>query len=238
MSSYAISSFDPTALLQPHTGPTMEAPPSPTTGVKDEQLRSLGQWNFAVGGERIMCCGFWDHSVKCYGLDNGFKPQANTCGGHRGAINCLQLGEDNVTLVTGAAHEQRTGKPSALEADAHGSSALLSVGAGGQDGTCRVWVADSGSVAAALMTDCAYLGSRTDEASVTAASPSSTPTPSVEPHGLQCVAILWGHETPVICVSLSTHLDLLASGSVGGTIVIHQVHSNILILPSPSASKV
>lgn len=107
MSSYAISSFDPTSLLQPHTGPTIEAPPTPSTGVKDEQLRSLGQWNFAVGGERIMCCGFWDHSVKCYGLDNGFKLQANTCGGHRGAINCLQLGEDNVTLVTGAAHYEQ-----------------------------------------------------------------------------------------------------------------------------------
>ncbi len=121
MSSYAISSFDPTPLLLQQHGVTAaqgeEQPqeeeeeeeqqqPSESRGQgrgadEKQHMRSLGQWNFAVGGERVMCCGFWDHSVKCYGVDGGFKLQSNTCGGHRGAINCLQLGEDNITLVTG-----------------------------------------------------------------------------------------------------------------------------------------
>jgi hypothetical protein len=68
-------------------------------------FRSMGFWNFAVcgggGAERVICCGFWDHILKGYGLD-GFKLQVNTNGGHRGAINCLQVGEDGRTLVTGA----------------------------------------------------------------------------------------------------------------------------------------
>lgn len=101
-----------------------------------------------------------------------------------------------------------------------------------------MWVADNGSVAAALMTDCAYLGasarggssgddgppSPTSSSAHTASS--STASSSADTQALQCVAILWGHETPVICVSLSTHLDLLASGSVGGAIVLHQVSSS------------
>lgn len=40
---------------------------------------------------------------------------------------------------------------------------------------------------------------------------------------LQCVAILWGHDTPVVSLSLSTQLDLLASGSADGAIVLHRV---------------
>lgn len=176
-------------------------------------LRSMGPWNFALCGDRIISCGFWDHTIKCYGLD-GLKlqvmymsmltvpqrvkalsshkndlssTQANTNGGHRGPITCLQIGDDGRTLVTG-----------------------------GQDATCRVWVADNGGIAAALRTESAYLSSSSEQ---TGGSGGVDP----EAQALQCVSILWGHDTAVISIYLSTRLDLLASGSVDGTIVLHQV---------------
>jgi WD40 repeat protein len=69
---------------------------------------------------------------------------------------------------------------------------------------------DNGGMAAALREDSAYLSEQ-------------APLPDQETQAVQCCAILWGHETAVISIFLSTNLDLLASGSVDGAIVLHQV---------------
>lgn len=113
MSSYAaVSSPDLTALLlasqhAAYDGDKTAATLANGDGEADGlaagrgRRREMGPWNFAISSDRVMCCGFWDHSVKCYGLEGGFKLHANTSGGHRGAINCLKVGEDGITLVTG-----------------------------------------------------------------------------------------------------------------------------------------
>jgi WD40 repeat protein len=40
---------------------------------------------------------------------------------------------------------------------------------------------------------------------------------------LSCCHVLWGHETAVSCVALSSDLDVTVSGSLGGTICVHTV---------------
>eukprot|EP00624_Nannochloropsis_granulata_P004865 evm.model.NODE_34585_length_18702_cov_31.255749.1 len=81
-------------------------------GIEDEeeeeggQFAMMGSWNIALGGEkgdRLVCCGFWDHTVKCFGGMQGGGPvklQASGQGGHRGAVRCMKMGEDGRTLVT------------------------------------------------------------------------------------------------------------------------------------------
>ncbi len=298
---------------------------------------SMGPWNFALAaGHRLICCGFWDHAVKCYALHDGLRPlQTGGNGGHRGAVNCVQVGEDGRTLVTA-----------------------------GQDGTCRVWVvADQGDIAAALRTDSAYLapaaaaaasaaGMATSAGGVAASSggaaagtaaaagspllgrrhsaalaasaggagsgdagaatkalgPAGMPSDGMDTAGfpmpggnggggaaggsvagsaddalaaassqagqatggptpgggpsssssggaaasssssgqqgqqapLQCVAMLWGHDTPVVSLSLSTQLDLLASGSADGAIVLHRVRKGKYVqrIPYPGGHPV
>jgi len=121
MSSYAIFEQNMAVAAATTAALTTTSPRSIDGGDKrvrqeepDDDLCTIGSWNFAIsggsgsgggssstsGGDRIICCGFWDHTVKSFGLD-GFKQQANTRGGHRGGINCLMIGEDGRTLVTG-----------------------------------------------------------------------------------------------------------------------------------------
>lgn len=77
---------------------------------------------------------------------------------------------------------------------------------GGQDGTCRVWIMDHPDLAVALSDGYVQtaLGSTTDSDQL-----------------LSCCRVLWGHETPISCVDLSSDLDLAISGSLGGLICVH-----------------
>jgi len=71
-------------------------------------------------------------------------------------------------------------------------------------------VADTGAIADVLKEDSAYL-------------PEKTAVDSPDTQSLQCCSILWGHDTEVMAIFLSTPMDLLVSGSLDGTIVLHQV---------------
>ncbi len=68
----------------------------------------------------LMSCGYFDNCLKVQTLDST-NLRCNQNGGHRGQINCLQVGEDGTVMVTG-----------------------------GQDSTCRVWVIDHDSFASSL----------------------------------------------------------------------------------------
>jgi len=46
---------------------------------------------------------------------------------------------------------------------------------------------------------------------------------SAENPSLRCVQALWGHQSPVTCLSYSSELDLVLSGSVSGLLCLHTV---------------
>ena len=79
---------------------------------------------------------------------------------------------------------------------------------GGEDGTCRVWLVDHPDMAIALSDGYVQtaLGASNDREQL-----------------LSCCHVLWGHETAVSCVGLSSDLDVTVSGSVGGTICVHTI---------------
>jgi len=76
--------------------------------------------NSADSSYLLLSCGYFDNCLKVQTLDSS-SLRYNQNGGHRGQINCLQVGEDGTVMVTG-----------------------------GQDSTCRVWVIDHDSFASSL----------------------------------------------------------------------------------------
>ncbi|CAB9514210.1 Lipopolysaccharide-responsive and beige-like anchor protein [Seminavis robusta] len=77
---------------------------------------------------------------------------------------------------------------------------------GGQDATCRIWVVDHPDMAIALSDGYVQtaLGSRNDGDQL-----------------LSCCRVLWGHETAISCLDLSSDLDVVVSGDIGGIICVH-----------------
>lgn len=54
---------------------------------------------------------------------------------------------------------------------------------------------------------------------------------------ISCCHVLWGHETPVTCLDLSSDLDVVVSGSLEGRICVHTLRQGEFvrsIRPSPS----
>ena len=81
---------------------------------------------------------------------------------------------------------------------------------GGEDCTCRVWVVDHPDLAIALSGGYVQtaLGQSTDGDQI-----------------LSCCHVLWGHDTPITCVDLSSDLDIVVSGSVDGKICVHSLRT-------------
>ena len=48
----------------------------------------------------VACCGYWDHSIRCYAAEDGRLLQAARA--HKDVVTCLALGADGCTLVSGA----------------------------------------------------------------------------------------------------------------------------------------
>lgn len=97
----------------------------------------------------------------------------------------------------------------------HGPIRCLAIGGdgglmitGGDDATCRVWVVDHADMAIALSDGYVQtaLGASNDREQL-----------------VSCCHVLWGHETPVTCVALSSDLDVAVSGALGGSICVHTV---------------
>lgn len=79
---------------------------------------------------------------------------------------------------------------------------------GGQDATCRVWVVDHFDMALALCDG-------------------YTQTALGVPNGigslLKLCHILWGHAHPVSCLDMSSELDVVVSGDLGGLLCVHTI---------------
>ena len=98
----------------------------------------------------------------------------------------------------------------------HGPIRLITTGdgggilaSGGEDSTVRIWVLDDPDLANALC----------DGYVQTALGPSSDGEQL-----LQCCHVLWGHDSPITSLALSSDLDVVVSGSQTGRICIHSVH--------------
>ena len=90
----------------------------------------------------------------------------------------------------------------------HGTQTIIS---GGRDGTLRVWVLDGlkDGGAAAFAAD--------------GAAGSAGAAEGVAESSLTCVQSLWGHHSPVQCLSYAPELDLVLSGSQDGLLCLHTV---------------
>jgi Beige/BEACH domain/PH domain associated with Beige/BEACH/WD domain, G-beta repeat len=79
---------------------------------------------------------------------------------------------------------------------------------GSQDCTCRVWVIDHPDLAVSLADGYIQtaLGRSTDAE-----------------QSLSCCHVLWGHESAISCVDLSSELDVAVSGSLDGKICVHSL---------------
>ena len=94
---------------------------------------------------------------------------------------------------------------------------------GGEDCTCRVWVLDHPELAAVLSDGYMQtaLGRQPNENQV-----------------LTCCHVLVGHESAISCVALSSELDIVVSGSIGGKICIHKLRTGEYVRSfEPSTSK-
>ena len=79
---------------------------------------------------------------------------------------------------------------------------------GGKDCTCRIWLVDHPEMSTAMMDE--YV-----QTALGGSHGSETP--------LVCCHVLWGHETPVLCVDLDSDMDVAVSGSRLGLVCVHTV---------------
>lgn len=128
-----------------------------------------------AGVERILTCGYWDFSLKCHSLDS-MREVCSIGSGHVGAITCIEMGTDKHFVVTGSS-----------------------------DCTCRVWILENPTIAAALV-------DRRD-------GPSFVDSGFMD--ALVCVHVLWGHISPISAIAYSHHHDLVFSGSENGLLCVH-----------------
>lgn len=58
-------------------------------------------------------------------------------------------------------------------------------------------------------------------------------------HAISCCHVLWGHQTPVTCVDLSSDLDVVVSGSLDGRICVHTLRRGAYVrsmIPLPDVA--
>ena len=57
---------------------------------------------FAVlpGGRTVVCCGYWDNSIRCYTTDEGRLLQS--LHQHKDVVTCVAAGADSRTVVSGS----------------------------------------------------------------------------------------------------------------------------------------
>ena len=96
----------------------------------------------------------------------------------------------------------------------HGTQTIIS---GGRDGTLRVWVLDGLKEGGAAF-------------SADGAAGSAGAGEGIGGEGsLVCVQSLWGHHSPVQCLSYAPELDLVLSGSQDGLLCLHTVRKGSFI---------
>lgn len=172
--------------------------------------RTLTHMNVAmsigeVGTGRIVTCGYWDNSLKVHSLET-MRDVASSKLGHQGAITCVQQG---------------------------GSTDAYTVITGGVDGTCRVWIFEKAFLASAYTPDPYFAEIDSEETSAqgadssaaAAAAAAAAASAGTMQSPLYCVHILWGHQSPVRCLSYSSVLDLCLSGGEDGRLCVHSVRS-------------
>lgn len=147
-----------------------------------------------AGAVRIISCSYWDHALKIHSVET-LREVASCTSGHKGEIKCVQQGSgnDSNTLITG-----------------------------GADGTCRVWVFEKSSLAAAYSSDPFHIDFGDEDPYLQSQDQSIVNNMS---NALVCVHTLCGHQSPVLSISYSSTLDLVLSGGANGLLCIHSVRN-------------
>jgi WD40 repeat protein len=174
----------------------------------------IGNWTFkvTVGGEAIAkrkrrtLAPSRLASAK-ESLSTELSPLIVSCGYFDNTIKVHSAHGCKVVCVE---HRGHRGKITSLAMGTDGGYLVT----GGEDCTCRVWTVDYPDMAAALADGYVQtaFGGRTKDDEI-----------------LSCCHVLWGHETPVCSVDLSSELDVVASGSTGGKICLHLLRTGKFI---------
>lgn len=148
-----------------------------------------------AGAVRVISCSYWDHALKIHSVET-LREVASCTSGHKGEIKCIQQGSgnDSNTLITG-----------------------------GADGTCRVWVFEKSSLAAAYSSDPFHIDYGDEDPYLQSQDPSILLNNMS--NALVCVHTLCGHQSPVLSISYSSSLDLVLSGGADGLLCIHSVRN-------------
>ena len=122
----------------------------------------------------------------------------------------------------GSQSESRRGHTGQITCLSIGSSDEGFLVTGSDDCTCRVWAIGHPDLAVALSDGYTQtaIGQKTSENQI-----------------LGCLHTLFGHESPISCVDLSTELDVVASGSVDGTVCIHKLRTGTFVRAFKPSSK-
>lgn len=173
---------------------------------------------------KILSCGYWDNSIRINNLDNNLKEVASIEKGHLGQVTAVCSCNDNYTSGS-------------RNVGSLGATQYSTVITGGIDGTCRVWMLDmnwhpSGptsnetALSPIILELCSPgLGMEEKESYSVSNNPAVSMTQSSQglSSPLQCIKILWGHETPINALYYSNTLDLAVSASMNGLICLHSV---------------
>jgi len=194
-------------------GSKLNASDKPITPYGNSNIcRSLSHMKVALhasdgGAVRAISCSYWDHALKIHSVET-LREVASCASGHKGEIKCIQQGSDSDsnTLITG-----------------------------GADGTCRVWVFEKSSLAAAYSSDPFHIDYGDDDPYLQSQDLSILSNIS---NVLVCVHTLCGHRSPVLSISYSSTLDLVLSGGADGLLCMHSVRNGKFIrsIRCPSCS--
>jgi hypothetical protein len=90
---------------------------------------------------------------------------------------------------------------------------------GGEDGTCRVWVEAHSMGSAVAIDDIAYINyeNEMDQQS------------KQKENGMVYIRTLWGHTSPVTCLSYAADMEVVLSGGANGLLCLHTVRKGYFI---------
>lgn len=177
----------------------------------DQSRLSIGNWSFAltVGGlvkeelrrKTVMSSGRLITGSETTLATAETSALLLSCGYWDGTVK-IHGAESSRLLVS-----ENGGHRGAIRCLAMGKDGALML-TGGHDATVRVWVVDHPDMAIALSDGYVQtaLGASNDGE-----------------QALSCCHVLWGHDSPIVCVDLDSDMDVGVSGSVSGLVCIHMV---------------
>lgn len=214
-------------LYDPHLASTLPTMHSSNVAVLMSETGSSTSLTGTVGiignTNRIISCGYWDNLLRIHSLDtlkdltstihsSSNQTHNNICQSNVGVTTCIK--SHPINSSNGGGHLVFTGN---------------------LEGLCRVYVVDNPAFAHALLSHSTTVATTPTHSTTTAHASTASTLPinssssqfmkSETDVSMICVYTLWGHTSPVMCLSYSHDSQLLVSASSDGVLCIHSVMS-------------